>query len=523
MFLKLVSCLVLIFLIISFAGCGNPETPAAPATAVVPAAPETPQLAEPIDPWDIVDITMVYMVAGGRPVPSGIDEVFEAINEITGQEIGVHVTPMIMEAGVYTAQVNLMLTAREPIDLLQTVTAGAMSFTVAAPQGHFMPLDDLLATYGQGIVETLGPLIHATNIGGRTFGLSGYRSLVSNIYMAMRLDVLEELDILELAQNIRSIDDLTAIYEIVATETNLVPVVGDQNAIILAIHGTVFDDVFDNWESFDNLGDTLQLIRVAEDGTVINHFASSEFRRSVEVVRDWYERGFVYRDLAIASDHPASFLRNDVGFSYFFGTEIGGEIVHQNLAGMPLHFIRISSGPQVTTGNARSFTWTIPSASREPEAAMKFLNLMYTDERIANLLAFGLEGRDYVIGPDGMADFPEGLDASTVPYHIHDFIFGNQFLKHPWAGTLPDLRQRAHLEMQAIGASQFLGFSADLEPIQHEVMAVQGVLDQFRRQIVSGSAPMAVFEEFLQRLEQVGASDIVAEYQRQLDEWLAQR
>lgn len=44
--------------------------------------------------------------------------------------------------------------------------------------------------------------------------------------------------------------------------------------------------------------------------------------------------------------------------------------------------------------------WVVPKTSTNPEAAMKFLELMYTDEDIIDLLAIGIEGRDYVVSAD---------------------------------------------------------------------------------------------------------------------------
>ena len=513
---------------LSLAGCGNPETPPAPAAAAAPApaAPAEVPLEEvppeEVPPEEVIEITMVYLISG-RESPPGVPEVFEAINAITGPEIGVHVTPMIFEWGMYAQQVGLMLTAREPIDLLITTPSGATSFSVAAPQGHFMAIDDLLQEYGQDILRILGPLATGTMLGGETLGVTGWRSMVQNVYVAMRKDTLIELDILEQAQNVTSMDDLTEIFAIVAENTSLVPVVAAADANILSFGGYVFANEFANWSAFDTLGCTLQLIRSTPDGRVLNVYETPEFRQSIEQVRYWYERGFVYRDLAIATEHAANYIRNDVGFAYFLGTEAGGTISHQNIAGTELLFVPVTSGPQVGTGQTRSFVWTIPSASREPEAAMRFLNMMFTDRRIMTLITYGIEGRDFIVRPDGMAQFPEGLDQASVPYHFSNFLFGNQFLLYPWYGTSPDLRIRAEADMERIGASQFLGFSADLSEVQHEVAAVQGVLDQFRRQLVAGSAPMTVFDEFVERLQQVGANDIVAEYQRQLDEWLANR
>jgi len=528
--IKAVLALILLLAMFGLAACGNPETPAAAPTAEQAQAQATPAPAtggetqpaeEPASPMEVIEINMVHMISG-RPVPPGQQAVDDAINEIAAQ-YGVRIDRTIVEMGVYSQQVSMMLTAREPIDLVQILPFGPTSFAVTVPQGHFQPMNSLLERYGQGVLDTLGPLIQGTTVGGNIYTVSGYRSLVQNVYKAFRLDTLEELGLVDAAKNIRTLADLEAIYQAVLDNTNLVPLVAGADGNVMTFRSSAIANEFANWTNFDDLGDTLQLVRVTPDNRVINHFASDEFRLAMETIRRWYEMGFVYRDAAIATLHSTEYIANNVGFSYFAITEVGGDAAHSALAGTPLLFVYVGPGPQVTTGFTRGFNWGIPSASREPEAAARFLNLMFTNAEIANLLAWGLEGRDYVLTPDGIAEFPPGVASDTVLYQVNDFLFGNQFLKHPWYGSDPNLRELAEQEMIDLGPSPFLGFAAELDDLQMEIMAVQGVIDQFRRQITSGAVPLTVYEEFLVRLEQVGANDIIEEYQRQLDEWLANR
>lgn len=58
----------------------------------------------------------------------------------------------------------------------------------------------------------------------------------------------------------------------------------------------------------------------------------------------------------------------------------------------------------------------ISSTTDVPEAAMKFLNLTYTDADVINLLIYGIEGRDYVKNDDGTVSYPE--EKILQPYHI---------------------------------------------------------------------------------------------------------
>lgn len=63
-----------------------------------------------------------------------------------------------------------------------------------------------------------------------------------------------------------------------------------------------------------------------------------------------------------------------------------------------------------------AISWMVSSTTDVPEAAMKFLNLTFTDEDIINLIIYGIEERDYVIDEDGYVSYPEGQDSTTVPY-----------------------------------------------------------------------------------------------------------
>ena len=50
----------------------------------------------------------------------------------------------------------------------------------------------------------------------------------------------------------------------------------------------------------------------------------------------------------------------------------------------------------ITTSGAVEFMLGIASSCKNPEAAMDFINLIYTDSDVANLINYGIEGIDYV-------------------------------------------------------------------------------------------------------------------------------
>jgi putative aldouronate transport system substrate-binding protein len=170
----------------------------------------------------------------------------------------------------------------------------------------------------------------------------------------------------------------------------------------------------------------------------------------------------------------------------------------------------------------RRFVWGVPSFSKEAEAAIKFLNLMYTDARVTDLLNWGIEGRDYVQRSDGPIGYPAGITAQTVPYHSSDFIWGNQFITKIWEGNPSNLSEMRVKENREALPSVLMGFSYDPTPVQNELSSITNVIAQYRPSLTSGTADPAVdLPRFLKALDDAGAEKVVAEIQKQLDAWWA--
>src|SRR5690625_2590559 len=80
---------------------------------------------------------------------------------------------------------------------------------------------------------------------------------------------------------------------------------------------------------------------------------------------------------------------------------------------------------------------SIARNSKNPEKAMEFMNLLYSDADIMNLIAIGIEGEHYVLNDEGLATLPEGVEKSA--YLQGQWQLGNNFLTHVWEGNAPDL------------------------------------------------------------------------------------
>ena len=471
---------------------------------------------------DMAEINMVYFSMAS--IPTGLSDVEAEINAITENEINTHVNIEMIELGSYEQQINLKISSGEKLDLMVTIPYGAPTFSNMASQKQLMDISELLTEYGKGVVETVGDFIDATTVGDAIYGVTTYRTLNSNVYIVMRTDVLEDLGLTDKTLNMASFAEYEEILKAVKDSdkwsylAGIVP--SDSSGLILPIAGAYMDtDKFAEASSYDSLGDLNKIIAINPDGsnpTVALNFASDKYKAMTDMLRSWYESGYIYKDAANQSETAEALVKSNAAFSFICSSEVGVETAKSEACGMDMTCVKVLSLP-ITTSSCTKFVWTVPQTATEPEAAVKMMNLMYTDARICNLLTWGVEGKDYV-EKDGVAVYPDGVE--NAAYHTADFIYGNQFLALPWAGQSSDFRETSKADMDAAPTSAYLGFSCDTSNIENELTAITNTINEFLPGLDSGVAEDGQYDAFLEKLEKSGVQKVVDTYQEQLNSWL---
>ncbi len=509
------------------AGCGNSEGGSSESEQSSNDAADEDEDDED-EEWDgeIVDITVARMVFAPMD-DEQVADVIAAVNEITEAQIGVHVDIQHYDASSYGTQVPMMIQANEKLDLMLYTPVPGAGFTSFKSQNQLMEISGILEEHAPDVVEIVGDLLEATSDSTGTYGVPNYRLLVGSEMIFMRKDILEELDLMDKAEAMESWSDFEEILEVVTTETDLAGIVNvDAEGVVLS--ALPFDNSSDSFaenSNYDNLGDSYYMVMADEEtDTVRSYYESEEFYEMIKRADDWYQKGYVYRDAATAEDYSATLIKNDVGFAMVMAGEIGSDVSQSASAGYEL-YIKEVTDTMLKTNDCTKFGVAIPVTSDEPEAAARFLNLAYTNEELANMLAWGIEGVDWEVNEDGLADYPEGVTADSVNYHINDFLFANQFIITPWVGSDVDIRQQMTEAMDNAVISKYMGFAVDTDEVEQEVTACFNVIMQYKPGLCAGSTGDVenVYAEFVSKLQAAGIDKVVEAYQAQLDAWLAEQ
>lgn len=452
------------------------------------------------------ELTMAYFTFGSVPKDQLLIE--EELNKIAKGKINATVKLLPISFSAWQNQVNLMLTSNEKLDLMLLM---GTTYANQVSKGQLVELDGLLESHGAGIVEALGPdYSKASLINGKSYGVPTIRDLAQKYGFYMPQSLVDKYQ-LNLA-DVKSLDDLEPILKTIKeNEPGLTPIVNGVNASPITTFSTR-----------DSLGDDMGvLLDNGQNLNVVNWFETEEYAASVKQMREWYLAGYIGKDAVTVKESKSDLIKAGKGASALAAMKPGFDVQESRQTGVPIASVELLP-PTAKTNTVTNIMWGIAKNSENPQKAMEWLNLMYTDKDVVNLLNWGIEGTHYVKVSDTVIDYPEGVDSGNVGYSGLGWMFGNQFLSYIFKGDDEELWDKMKAFNDGAVKSKALGFTFDSTPVKTEFAAVSNVISQYRIALECGALdPDKALPEFNAKLKDAGIDKIIAEKQKQLDVWAA--
>lgn len=445
---------------------------------------------------------------------TGLPQVQAALNAITVPEIGVEVELVNFAAQATTKEYPTRITLGEQIDLMVLNNENIKTY---AQQDMLLPLNSLLASSGQqiqGISETYASsLTDGAVLDGQIFGIRPVGEIVGQCGgLWVNPKVLEEVSFHYEPEKIYSLKELDTLFaRMKKAWPNAYPLGQITNNYGFST-ATFFLGLF-----ADSLtaSDPAAVLIDGDSTRVVDLYETDAYREFLEYMRKWYLDGYIYPDSAITT--ASSIGLYQAGLALSIPLTGNPNMLTEDTVGSPIVPLRLSPIREGRGGNTGIF-WTIPVTSREPEAAMKFLNLMFSDERVVNLLSWGILGRDYTLNENGSVS---PLDSRTYVNPLG--MYGDQRLRYEAFGA----EQKAVLAAFSAKAErvlpQYAGFSFDSSQLTQELLEIEKVESQYVKLLEAGCLDLdTAYPEFIQKLYGAGLHRVIDEKQRQLDAFLAE-
>lgn len=470
---------------------------------------------------EVEEIVFANWTINTLPSDEAIQSVEDEINKITEEEIGVRIDYKVYPLAEFQQKVALELQSGGQIDVFSCLN----DFQTNVVDGMLYDITDLADTYLPDAKELLPEdWWDCAMYQGRLYAVPAFTPKALGVNITWRSDIAEELG-LDM-DSVETVEDLDAIFaQVKEAYPDMYPLVGGNGGtggltfLTLAIPGV--DTMGDNQVSPAG-------VLMGDSDTVVNLFETEEYAEQMAMVRDWYEKGYIMQDLATTTLTNIELMAAGNAFCNITSQGSGAEYVATNATaqtGQPLDSKYIGDCT-MNTMNAIGQGMAVASTSQHPEASLKFMNLMFTNADLANLIQWGVEGRDYVVNEDGTVQPPEGFDSSSVPYPGGYFNMLNMYcgLEYPAAGTPQESIDFGVDNIYNAPRVRSFGFVFDSSNVTAQYAAVNNVIMQYYSGLDCGSVdPETTIPEFNQALKDAGIDDIIAEKQAQYDAWRASR
>ncbi len=545
-------CLLLAMIMvlsIVLAGCSK--------TAETPAADETPATTEPAETTDNTETpeapeetaepaleqkTIQLMITGaGKQANS--DKVWAAFNEQLQQYVPNTTVEFIdVPFEEYSEKFSQVLASGEGVDLAWT------GWLINKPQniadGNLMPLDDLLAEYGQGIVDILGENvveIHRNADDGKLYYLPSWQGLCGE-----RRGWLVVTEIAELAGDTWIEDTEAALNKWLnnySEGTEAFQAVLDQATKYLAAAkeagklgagintGRVFGwSMYNGTRSNPGVGGS-EIGIPFEDNTftVIDGVASEHYKLYAKTMADWYKEGYIRSDIMSVDTSTLTTPKNGeiTDTTYVFScdpylTEADQEAAIAD-AGMDMTYLPIEENAYLILGGDTSYA--IPYCADEPERAMMVLNAIYSQPDLYNTLIYGIEGEDYTKNGDGTTttSYVGASPTADDSYGIQRWIIGS--CKNALINNGTDPNYYADLEAleETARVNPFLNFTFDRTNVEGICASILNVYYEYGPQIdngVAGDNWEELYNNYMAARKDAGIEELVTEFQNQLNAYI---
>ncbi|WP_027628429.1 ABC transporter substrate-binding protein [Ruminiclostridium cellobioparum] len=505
--------LVVVFMLaIALTGCGGDKASSDSSTAASTAA-ESSAAAESSTaeatatvPAETVDLT--WILAGPQADPD-VDMIAQKASEYLKDKLNVNLKMQVFSYGTaYDNKVNAMLSAGEAIDVV--FTAGwAADYKNNAQKGFFLALDDYLKN--SPIREIDGEdFLNSAKINGKIYAVNTNKEQAHQWGFLLKKDLVDKYKV-DIA-SIKKMEDLEPVFEqIKKNEPGIYPLLPVQ----MDAPFKLLD--WDNLSADDAPG---ALYPVNGKTTVVNQFTAPESIAHYKKMQEYYKKGWIPADAATLEGQVTLMTSG----KYFANSQSmkPGKDAEMKIS-TKIDWVQLNLTPAVKTNReAGGSMLAIPAKSKNPDRAFKFIEMLYTDKTLRNMFSFGLEGVHY----DKVSDNVIAMKPDNKGYASagNGWRFGDQF-KDYLVKDVDDPQKWEKFKQfnDSATALDSLGFAFNPKDVEAEVAACQSVVQNYYKQLFTGSVKDVDAEvaKMDKELKTAGVEKVLKEMQTQYDAFLA--
>jgi putative aldouronate transport system substrate-binding protein len=451
------------------------------------------------------DVPKIQISYPGNGDQKDVALVNAALSKYTREKIGCDVQIKVLDWGTWFGKLPAMIATNQPLDIL--FGANWCNYPLMVSNKAYKDLGPLFNKYAPNTKKLFdGPnkvLLDSSKVKGIQYMIPVVKEVGAGQSIVYRADLLKKYKID--ATKIKSIKDLENAFEVIKKA-------GD----------TSVKWMWDNMNVAPSFGvvpaENLSSVAWIKNGTfkVIYQAQDPDWIAAAKTTHEWYQKGYINPDTKAIDDIYKTGDTFAAGNSYTPNKEAE---VNATKA-FDWKVVQISP-PASKANQGAECGWTISRSCKNPEMAMKVLELMFTDEWFLNTINYGVEGTHYVKKDAKTVDMPSGVTSQNNGYFPNmTWSFGNQFLSWLPVDAPKDQWEQYIAFNKTAKPSMISGFVFDTKNVLNEIGACNNVFSKY--DFVKGALDTdTAIDKMLKEYKANGGDKIIKECQTQVNAFIA--
>lgn len=472
-----------------------------------------------VDTSEHLDLKM-YLIGERTP---DFDEVYGKINEILEEKLNCSISVDFLSWGEHDTNYSLLFSSQEDFDLIFTASSWC-HYEQTVSLGGFYPLsEEFIQTYAPDIWEVVPEMAwDQAKIDGQIYMVPNYSNEFNQDVLAVRGDLMEKYGFKE----ITSWDELMAFYQACAEDG------------MYASQGGPWYQYFQS-QGYAITGGA------PKGGELVLYHAQDPSDLSFQYILDWdgfrdycvqmkalADAGCWSKDVLNSSDERQTGLLTgrtatmtwNLGSCGTYAKQANKEHPEWNCTIIdPVSDMPKKVNSYINNGVA------INASSKNKERAMMVLNEFYTNPQVYDLAMLGIEGKHWeAVGDDQYSVIDEsgyGVSNNCNWGWNNANLTRKEYIENRTA--LDDRCDELQLEFNSHIKENHVydGFNFDSTKVSTQFAAVEAALGNYYEPLVNGLVTDVdtSIKEMTAALESAGIRDVLAEMERQAEEYVAEK
>lgn len=440
--------------------------------------------------------TLVWWTIGGQ-VPNNFDKAMAAMNEYTAEKIGVKVDIKVASWGEWETKINTIVNTGESFDIMFT---NGSKYNQQVAMGSFADITDLVQSETPELYKFIPEKVwDGSKVGGKIYSVPTYKDSSLTQYWVFDHKYVEKYGID--VPNIKTLKDLDKPFH---------DMKAGEGKSFYPLPMTQSEGLNGFFNGYDDMALGLSPVGVKADDAsrkVISVLEQPDIMDNLKMLHQWYKDGIINPDAPTKPEADKG--KPFISAQGFPGAEIGWQINN----GVEKYDIVQNYGPIYTTTTIQGSLNAISANSKYKKEALKYLELVNTDSKLRNMLAYGEEGVDFQ-----KIDGEKVIERISDTWPLASYTQGTFFNMATNKGAPEDQWEQVKKLNEQAFASSLLGFSMDITDLSTEVANTKAVWDKYRYELLTGASdPEKMVPKIVSELKAAGMDTIMEAAQKQID------